>query len=256
MKEALVKYGKKIAFELAKHKGDMLIGISVGSFTGAFVMSFQAGMRLKELIDQQAFWDASTGEKVKMLVPIVGPSLATYLVGVLCLFAGLSEKERRNATLGLLLSTSQEDLKAFEEKAIEKFGERKVEDIHDEINKEKVANNPPTEGNIIFTGHGNYLFYDDLTGQWFRSTIETVRRVILDLNEEIDNGNDVSVSDWCDRHDIPEGKLSWEYGWSKLATGKIDVRFTSCISPDGEPAIVIEHKNEPSPKYDKYEGVY
>ena len=57
--------------------------------------------------------------------------------------------------------------------------------IRDDICKEEIAKNPVIEKEVVLTGCGNSLFYDPMSGRYFRSDIEHIKKAVNELNRHM-----------------------------------------------------------------------
>lgn len=123
----------------------------------------------------------------KLYIPMVG----FFLLTTIAIGSNAHLNAKRLTTAASLVAMSQADLKAVKDKAKEMLGERKVDKIEDEVDRDIVAKNPPpAEDSIIKTGHGNDLFYEYLTGQYIRACPEFVGAIQEKLNRSIENDMD------------------------------------------------------------------
>lgn len=93
---------------------------------------------------------------------------------------------------------------------------RKKNEVREAIDKDRVNNNPPVDGEIISTGQGDTLCMDAWNGRYFYSDIEVLRRAAIDLSRTVLDGETVSLNDFYDRINLPQTKngdfFAWEIG--------------------------------------------
>jgi hypothetical protein len=228
----------------------ILTGLAVAGVGATGYTAFKAGMECKEVIDEKGLTKENWKEGAKELAPIFVKPVVVGMLTATCMVGSTTLSQRRQAALASMLALSEKDLKDIDSKIRSEYGDKKAEKLHDDINEDRVKANPPESSQIIVTGNGESLCYDSLTGRYFKSDIETIRRVINTANQRINAGEYISVNDYCDLIGLPDSDLGWDLGWGMASTGLIDVRFTSCISTEGQPVLVIEHKVKPEVKYD------
>src|SRR5690606_4348768 len=101
------------------------------------------------------------------------------------IFIGIhSVHSRRAATMMSLYTLTDTAFKEYKTKVVETIGEKKEEAIREEIAKDRMNDNPPTDGQVIITGGGDQLCYDMYSGRYFKSDIEKIRKAMNDLNQE------------------------------------------------------------------------
>ena len=106
----------------------------------------------------------------------------------------------------------------------------------------KLSNNQ-----IIITDKGNTLCYDGVSGRYFKSDIETIRRAINTVNRSMTYDMYVSLSEFYDELGLEHTDVSDDLGWN-LDNGLVDIDFDSRIAEDGTPCITLNYRV--APRYD------
>lgn len=174
--------------------------------------------------------------------------IAPFAVGTGTVFAivGLNTvHSRRNAALVGAYTLLDKGFSEYKEKVVETFGEKKEMAVRDAIAQDKVNENPPSREIII--ADGKVLFYESLTGRYFESTMETVRKAQNDINQQIMFENYASKNDWFSELGLPRTSDGDDFGWTQ--TAKIDIQFSAVLTDDNKPAIAIGYTFLPSPDY-------
>lgn len=128
-------------------------------------------------------------EIVKTVWRLYIPSMGFFILTTVSLAGGAkfaSGLKKQLATMTGLYAMSQTDIKELKEKMKEVVGPKKAEAIVTEAEKERVRKlPPPNPGEIHETGHGDTLFQDWLTGQWFRASPDYIELVQEKLNNRL-----------------------------------------------------------------------
>ena len=77
---------------------------------------------------------------------------------------------------------------------VETIGKKKEQAIRDDIAKDRVTANPVRE--VVVTDRGSTLCYDSLSGRYFKSDIETLRKTVNDLNRRMRDEMFISLNDF------------------------------------------------------------
>ena len=130
-------------------------------------------------------------EIIKTVWKIYIPAVGFFLLTTVMIVGNAHINAKRLTTAAGLIALKEADLKNFKDKAKEMLGEKKVDKIEDEVERETVRKDPPpTEDKIRKTGHGNHLFREYLSGQWIRACPEwitaTEEKINSAQNEDID----------------------------------------------------------------------
>lgn len=172
-------------------------------------------------------------------------ALATVSAGAIIFAHKVDRKE--NAALAAAYAISESRLKEYSEKVLETVGEKKEKEVRNAIDKDRVNNNQPVDGEIISTGQGDTLCMDAWNGRYFYSDIEVLRRAAVDLSRAVLNDETVTLNDFYDRIDLPQTKngdfFAWEIGSHHEM---IELSFSSQLDFKKRPVLVMDFKFAPT----------
>ena len=172
------------------------------------------------------------------------PAAISGLVTIGSIVTVNSIHQRRNAALAGLYSLAQTTLKEYKDKVIEIIGENKERKIRDEVDADRVLQNPPS--NVILTGSGDVLCYDSLTGRYFASDIEKIRRIVNELNKELLTAMFIPLNDLFYELGLDPTELGNDLGFD-IDKGLFEIKFSTQLSKEGKPCLVMNY--EVHPKY-------
>ena len=83
---------------------------------------------------------------------------------------------------------------------VETIGEKKEQVIREHVAQKKVDENPMKSATVMVTGGGQVLFLEPVSMRYFRSNVQTVRKVVNDLNYRLTTGMEeyISLSEFYD----------------------------------------------------------
>lgn len=199
-------------------------------------------------------WDAA-----KALAIEYWPALALFVVGAGCIIASDCIDDKRNAALTAAYTVSETALKTFKDKAIEKLGGDKVNEIQEEADLEiaKHKAGPPADESAIFgTAAGKSLCFDSYSGRYFWGDLESIRRTFNTLNEQLLNEDFVSLNELYVYLGLPECDMGDDMGFHIAETGIIKPRYSSKLVEEGlyegAPCLVIAYDIQPRYYRDMY----
>ena len=112
--------------------------------------------------------------------------------------------------------------------------------------------NPVSKTNVIVTGGGTTRCYDHLSGRYFNSDIEKIRKAVNNLNHELLNGMGyASLNDFYDELGLAHSGIGSDMGWNVI-DGLIEIDFSSHIDDEGVPCIVLDYVRSPKYNYSSY----
>lgn len=251
MKKELAKSFLSLKTAIKKHSPEILIGIGIAGMITTTVMAVRATPKALILIEERK--EEIGAEKLEAMDMVKTawacyiPAAITGTLSVACLIGASSVNARRNAALATAYTLSESALKDYQGKVIEMFGEKKNEAVKDAIAKDKVEKNPVVTREVIITEKGNTLCYDAISGRYFKSDIEKIKKAECELNRQMLDDMYVSLNDFYYEIGLDSVKLGDELGWN-VDSGYIDLSFSSQLASDGTPCLVIDYSV--APRYD------
>ena len=255
MNKKLAKLFTDAKKTISKHSPEILTGLGIAGFITTTVMAVKATPKAMWLIEEEK----DTLEKDKLTVvetvkvawkPYI-PAAITGVSSVACIIGASSVNYKRNAALATAYQVSRAALSEYKEKVVETIGEKKEKQIRDKVAKDKIEKHPASKTEVIITDNGNVLCYDPLSGRYFNSSIEYIRKVVNDLNFRMIGGEMyVSLNEFYNEIGLSDIKRGDDIGWN-ISRGQIEVSFSSQLSDDGKPCIVIDYMVDPREDFSK-----
>lgn len=251
-KTSLTTITRNIRIAMKKHSPEILTGIGIAGMITTTVMAVQATPKALILIEEKKndeHTDKLTPvETVKAAWVCYIPAAVTGVMSVVCLVGASSVNARRNAALATAYTLSESALKGYREKVIETIGEKKERDVRDTIAKDQVTKNPVIGREIIITDRGNTLCLDVLSKRYFKSDIDKIRKAENELNRQMRDEMFISLNEFYDELGLDHIEIGDDFGWD-IDNGYIDLDFSSQLTDDGTPCLVIGHNNKPDYRY-------
>lgn len=250
MRKKLPKTIMKVKHALGKKSPVILTATGIVSMGTAIFFAGKGTVKAVKLVEEkerELDVDLTTKAKVQECWKCYIPSAATAIFGTACLIGAHSVHARRNAAIVTAYKLSETALMEFKETVSEEFGEEKAKEIKEKITKKHINENPVTKSNVIITDSGEQLCYDGVSGRYFKSDLNTIKKAINEVNRHMTYEMYVSLSEFYDELNLPHTDVSDHLGWN-LDDGLLDISFGSMIADDGRPCITLEY--HVAPKYD------
>lgn len=249
----IIKRTEKLAID---NSPGILTALAVtGTLTTAYLTG-KATFKAAEIIrEERIAADISTDPKMepdfkndfKAVWKLYIPAAGTCVLTIVCIVSATRIGNRRAAAVAAAYSISEKAFAEYREKIVEKIGEKKEQSARDELAQNRIDRNPVSSSNIIITGSGEVLCYEEFTGRYFMSSMEELRRGQNDTNETIINQGDASLTDFYGSINLPSTAFSDEVGWN---TDKLlELRFSTTLSEDGRPCISMGFDVAPTRDY-------
>lgn len=196
-------------------------------------------------------------EEELSLVETVQATWRTYLptaisgaATIACVIGANQIGLRRNAALIGAYTLVDTAFTSYKDEVLKVIGAKKELEIRDNIAERDVAENPPVLKEIVITGGGDQLCRDGLTGRYFRSDIETIRRAENEINATVLRDMYASQNEFYRLIGLPDAGIGEILGWNTDVMLKLI--FTSALSVEGVPCLAIEYELYPRVGYDKF----
>lgn len=239
---------------LGKHSPEILTGLGIAGFITSTILAVKATPKALSLIDDQKLRlgeeELKPIETIKVAWKPYLPSILLTIASTSCIIGATSINRRRTAALAAAYTMSERALIHYRNKVIDVLGDKKEKEIQEKVAQDKVTNNNPKDQQIIITSKGNTLFMDSLSGRYFRSDIDTIKKIINDLNRRLVFEHYVSVNDLYYELGLKSTKNGSFMGWN-LDEGLIEVEYNTALADNDEPCIVIDYDISPRYEFDK-----
>lgn len=234
---------------LKKHSPEILTGIGITGMITATVLAVKATPKALMLIEERKLdlntEDITNIEVVKTVWPCYIPTLVTGTISIACVIGANSVNLRRNAALATAYTIADTASKEYRAKVIETIGDKKEMLVRDAIAKDKIETNPVENSQVIITDKGDTLCYEPLSGRYFKSDIEKIKRAVNEINMRMLDDTYASLNDFYYELELDETKIGNQLGWRVDTCGLIEVRFSSHLTSNGDPCLVIDFIDAP-----------
>ena len=185
-------------------------------------------------------------ELVKRVAPCYIPTAFSIGATIMAIVGSHVAASNRIAVMSSAYTMAQEAAHMYRDKVREIVGEQKAAEIDQAVAKEKVKEIEPSKQPLVI-GNGDILCMDALSGQPFYSTMEKIRKAMNDTNYELMSSMFVTLNEFYERVGIKPNKMGEYMGWN--TDHMIDLTFSSTITEDGRPCLVVSFRNEPMTEF-------
>ena len=268
-KPNLTKVFNGVKIATVKHSPEILMGIGITGMVTTTVMAVRATPKAlmlieaekrrlnHEILEEAKKSGCEECNQITRLEPVdlikatwkcYIPAGITGIVSIACLIGASSVNARRNAALATAYTLSETTLRDYQKKVIETIGEKKEQTVRDAVAKEHIERDPVENKEVIFSGRGNTLCYDSISGRYFRSDMDAIKKAENELDARLRNEMYISLNEFYYEIGLePLSVIGDDLGWN-IDSGYLDLGFSSQIATDGTPCLVIEYN--PAPRYD------
>lgn len=253
-KKEVKKMINDVGRRIDRRSPEILAGIGIAGMITTVVLAVRATPKALTLIDEasnEKNAELTRVEVVKAAWKPYIPAAVTGVMSVTCMIGSVHIGARRIAAISTAYKLTETAFSEYKDKVVETIGEKKEKAIKEKIDKDKVEKDPVSKNVVIITEKGNTLCYDVLSGRYFKSDIEKIKKAINEINRQLTFDFYVSLNEFYDELGLPDTKLGGELGWN-LDDGLIEPSFSSQIAYDGTPIIVLDYNVAPRYDYFKF----
>ena len=255
-KSGLKRTIKSVERILTKYSPGILTGIGITGMIGATFMAVKATPKALYLIEtkkeEAEVEELTSVETIKTCWKCYIPAALTTVVSAACLIGASTVSAKRNAALATAYSISEAALREYQEKVVEVIGEKKEKAVRDAVAKDQIERDPVTKSEVvIIDSNSNTLCYEPLSGRYFKSTIDKIKKAEIKLDRQMIQEMYVSLNDFYWEIGLDGTDLGDKMGWN-LSKGYMDLSFSSQLADDGTPCAVIVYGIPPVYDYQNY----
>ena len=240
---------KTVKAATKKNASAILVGVGIAGMISSTVLAVKATPKVMEVC-KQVERDKTDGvptktEYVKATWKYYIPSVAVASVSIVCIVGANTLHMKRNAALMAVYTVTDTAFKDYASKTLEVVGEKKEAAIRDAIAKDRVDSNPVPPTTIMVPKRpGTSLCMDSITGQYFYSDMESIRRAMNSFNRDMLGEEFLSLNEWLTELGVNRVAIGDELGW-RVDHGLLDIHFSSQVASNGDPCLVLEYRVRP-----------
>lgn len=238
---------------ITKHEPEILIGMGVSGLIFSTVWAVRATFKASESIrkyKESKQIDKITGkEAFKLTWRYYLPVAISTTMSIPCIIAGNRVSSKRYAALAAAYTISEAALQEYQDVTREVIGEKKAKQIQENIDAKKIEETYKGGNQIILTGNGESLFFEPLSGRYFKSNWNDIAKAANELNAEAlsNMSGQITLNEWFNRLGLEDTELGAEMGWELNSNphNLIDINISSHVTKDNIPCGSISYKNQP-----------
>ena len=239
---------------IIKNSPQILTAIGISGMIGSTILAVKATPKALELIKKRKkelkVDDLDWKEVILTSWKPYLPAGTLCITSAICILGATRISTKRQAALATAYTLSERAFSTYRDKVIETIGSKKEKRMRDEIAQDNI-NKDNEKRQIIITAKGQTLCKDSISGRYFRSDLDTIRKAVNDLNREMNHHNYISLNKFYSIIGLDGIKEGDMIGWN-IDRGLIELDFDACITDTDEPCIVIDYNITPKEGFDKY----
>ena len=229
----------------AKNSPAILTGIGISGVVTTALLAGRATLLADRVLEQRELKDAPKVEQAKVVWKYYAPPVAMGTISIAAILMAHKINTRRNAGLSGLLLLSEKKLLDYEAAVAEEFGEKGEKRVRDVVDRRAVLESPIVDDEVIHTKHGGTLVFDSLSGRYFYSSTHAIKEAVNTFNSELLSEGWLSLNSFYSMLNLGAIDLGEDAGWEINQTGLMGVRFSSQLTAEQVPCLVINYQPAP-----------
>ena len=254
---ALSEIVKRVGKLASDNSPAILTAIGVTGTLTTVVLAVKAGMKAEQILQAEMddrvhkagsitrVEDFTPQEKVELTWTCYIPAAGSAVATIVCIILANRIGNRRAAALAAAYAISEKAFVEYKDKVVEKLGEKKEQQVRDEIAQDRITKTPL--GETVIIGTGSVLCFESFTGRYFLSDMETIKKAQNDTNYQILNDYYASLTEFYNRVGLPRTAVSDEFGWN--SDKMLELEFSTALAEDGRPCLSINFAVTPIRDY-------
>lgn len=177
------------------------------------------------------------------------PAGITGAATIACVIGANQIGIRKQAAMAGAYALAETAFREYKDEVVKQLGANKERKVEETISERKIQQMKP-DAQVIITGGGDQLCFDEITGRYFRSDADKIRRAELELKATIFRDMFVDHNAFYSLLGLEDVLIGEALGWNIEHVPEI--RFSSHLAPDGTPCLSVRFTYLPKVDYLKY----
>lgn len=250
---------EKVVKFCGKNSQEILTGCAIASTVAAVGATYVEAPTIQKKIEKHKEANSSWKEVTKDLAPNIIPIALATGSAVAFETAACHAGRKKAIALTAAWELSETTRKNYIQAVKNKLGEKKEEEIRQEVHAKEVSNLPNRNSTLIVSG-AKQIWREEMTGCMFMSDYETIRAAVNSANERMISEHYYGLWELlCDLgvNEDMMPKIAQEIGWSIDGTGGIEICCDTTMIPEGpykgEIIGTLDYFNRPEPRYQYFD---
>lgn len=246
---------KDVRLSMSKHSPEILTGLGIAGMVSTVVLAVKATPKALLLKDEATYEkDAplTRTEVVKTCWKCYIPTAIAGTTSIACLVGASAVSAKRNTALAAAYALTETALREYKDKVVEVIGEKKEKAVREAVAKDKMEQNPVSKTEVIVTNKGNALCFDPLSGRYFNTDHDKLRKAENEINARMLDEGCVALNEFYYEIGVDGTSVGENIGWNYNRDRLVKLHLGSMLSDTDIPCIVLDFAVAPYYGYDRY----
>lgn len=233
-----------------KHGPQILTAVGIAGAVASVIFAAKATPEVVEAIEEaedEKGEELTKVETVKVAWKYYIPTALTLAGSVICIASAEHISAKRNAALLTAYGLSERAFHEYKDEVINTFGEKKEHKVKENIAEKQIKTDPVVEEKVEYTRFGNTLCRDWISGRYFRSDVDAIKRNINNLNQRLQQEQYISLNEYYYENELDNTGAGEILGFN-IEDGLIEPDFMTFLTDTNEPCVMVSFVV--GPRYD------
>ncbi len=248
---ALPIWARQFARGINANSPTIMAGLAVAGTISTVILAIRATPKAIKRLEEIEGTDFPIKVKVEETWKFYMPAAISGAATVALIIGSNRVGVRRQVAMAGAYTLLDSAFRNYKDEVLEQIGATKEQRVRDEVAKKQMDRTPVQDAQVIMVGGGDQLMFDSLSGRYFRSDVETIRRAQNDFNAHI-IGNIMydTLNEWYALLNLEPTSLGDILGFN--VDRPLDVFFTAHIATNKQPCLAIGYKHHPFREFGQY----
>lgn len=190
----------------------------------------------------------TTKEIIASCWRVYSPVIISTTLSAACFIFADVLHNRRNSALVAAYELADRTFQRYTAKVIDNIGVDKEREIRQQITKDEVERHPINEQTISRMASGDTYCFDTLTGRYFYSDPDVIRRIENKLNLALREELTYTLNELYSDYGLDSVKLGDMLGWD-IEDGYLTIIFDTQLTQDDKPCLALSYSRLPRMVY-------
>lgn len=234
---------KNLSKMLDENAPTILSIMAIGGVITTGLFAANAALEAQRILEEEKE-DIPKTEAIAKTWQCYIPPIVSGAITITAIIASDRINKSRIVALASAYVLSNENAKKYRDKVIKELGERNHQKVVDKVNADKVKEVDTRQYHRQLSD-GQIWCMESLTGQVFPSDMKKIYEGVSYVNKQLMDSCWVPLNEFLYNIGGTNCRIGDEVGWDTTG-GALDVNFTSCLTKDNVPCMVINYNNLPT----------
>lgn len=232
--------GKETLMLIEKNSPSIMTGLGVIGMISTVALAVKATPKAIKLIEENK--PQTKVDTVKVCWKPYIPAVVMGGISMALLINANNVNMKRNSALVAAYTLADKSVSNFKESVLETVGEKKFEEVKSVFAKKQESDEIKEGKTIVVKDSGNTMFFDEISGRYFKEDIQNVKSSINQFNRRLLDEMRLSLNEWYIEVGLTPTTIGDNLYWDVNNEGFLEIDFIAHLHEvTQEPCIYLSY---------------